>query len=125
MPREPFVSSSNLRTSGMNICASASVTSVRYRPFSRSAGRPTSTPAPKQTTAATRNVQPGDHAWSLTRMAVMYAPTPKNAEWPMEIWPVKPINRLSDSAASASTQMSASWPYSLGRRSRKIGSTRT
>ena len=55
------------------------------------------------------------------KIAVVYAPTPKNAECPIEICPVNPIRRFSDSAARARMQMSVSSPYWFGRRSPKIG----
>ncbi len=34
---------------------------------------------------------------------------PKKAEWPSEIWPVKPISRFSDSAAKERMSASVTW----------------
>ena len=69
----------------------------------RSAGNDTSTPTTNATTNATgERLERAPAPTRDTRMPVVYAPMPKNAEWPMEIWPVKPSSRLSAIAAAIS-----------------------
>jgi len=57
----------------------------------RSAGRPTSSPiADAASRASAAAVQKPKPSW-VVRIAVTYAPTPKNATWAMLIWPAMPM----------------------------------
>ena len=63
--------------------ASAQVAMAKYAPFSRSAGQPTSAATAPAITAATGRVaQKFQSTSGCIRIAVVYAPMPKNATWP-------------------------------------------
>ena len=63
--------------------ASAQVAIAKYAPFSRKAGQPTSAATPPAITAATGRVaQKFQSTSGCIRIAVVYAPIPKNATWP-------------------------------------------
>ncbi len=79
-PRVPPVSPGKRSMSSGNATASANVTSARLMPRMRSAGRPTMRPTMKHSAKATMNVVSGFQLRSVTRMPVVYAPMPKNAE---------------------------------------------
>jgi hypothetical protein len=67
----------------------------------RRAGSPTTSPATKQTASATGMVYSARHPASVMRMPVVYAPSPKKAEWPTETIPVYPVAMLRPAMAMA------------------------
>src|SRR3954463_2424341 len=105
VPPVPFTN--RVAMSG-KMTARPSVTSARYRPFTRSAGKPTSAPMTNVTIAQGSSVAMNDmcpnvmpkyvYSWSMSS-AVVYAPTPKNAPWPMDTWPLYPVRILRPIAA--------------------------
>ena len=50
---------------------------------------------------AAGSVDSNVHPWSTMRMAVVKAPTPKKAPWPIDTWPLNPVSRLRPMAAMA------------------------
>jgi hypothetical protein len=84
-----------------NRTARPRVMRARYRPRTRRAGKPTTTPTRAATSAATMIVGSKYQLYSVMRMPVVKAPTPKKAPWPIDTWPLNPVSRFRPWAAMA------------------------
>ena len=85
---------------------SASVLTARYRPRSRSEGKPKITPSRAPVAAEAGKVSQIDAPTSLTRMPVQNAPAAISPACPKEIWPANPVSNIK---ATAPTTASKVW----------------
>ena len=79
----------------------ASVATARYGPLIRDTGTPITSPTARHTAAAIGSVARMLQSWSATRITVVYAPSPTNADCPSANWPDMPITRSSPRMATA------------------------
>jgi len=81
--------------------AKAMVVIARYRPFRRSEGTPTTSPAMAAQTPPARMHSGIGHPSLPATMPAAYAPTARNPEWPSEMSPVVPVRTLRPSTPTA------------------------
>ena len=87
-PFRPCVTRSQRVSTSWMISANARVAMLRYTPVMRRAGRPTSTPAPAVTAAASATEITHGSPRSCTKYTCAYAPMPRNAACPRLTRPV-------------------------------------
>ena len=87
MPSEPDVNPRSRLAVSSKTCENAIVASTKYGPRSRLLRNPITTPVAVATIAPTTRPIHGEIAHFVPSSAAAYAPSPKNTEWPSEIWP--------------------------------------